>query len=224
MENLNATQLSDKELEQELRRRKKAKTSDRDAYKALVEETVPNAIGALSDASKNLSLAKTLVYQFFEDVLALKEKAYDIKEKQRSHTFTSKNGEVTIGYRINDGWDDTVHAGIAKVEKFISSLAKDESTALLVETVFGLLKKDSKGNLKGNRVMELRQMTDKFDSPEFTDGVEIILAAYKPVRSSWYIEAYKIDDNGVKTAIPLNISSVDFSEGYKFDHFNEVSQ
>lgn len=211
-----------KELLAEEKQAKTKKNEQREAYKALVEETVPRAISQLAQASEMLSQAKKNTFQFFENILEMKNEVYGMKEKQRSHTFSSEKGEITIGYRINDGWDDTVHAGIEKVRTFITSLSNSPETAALVEMVFDLLKKDANGNLKGSRVLELQKMTDKFNNEEFTDGVDIISKAFKPVRSSWFIEAYTIGDGGTKTNIPLNISAVDFAEGYKFEFFSEA--
>jgi len=194
---------------------------DRAAYKNLVEETVPKAIFKLCLASEVLSNAKTEAFQFFENILKLKADLYGVKAKQQTHTFSCATSEITIGYRINDGWDDTVNEGIAKVNNFISSLSKDDATAALVNVVFSLLKKDAKGNLKGSRVLELQKLTKEFNSESFTDGVEIIAAAYKPRRSVWFVDAALINEDGSKTSIPLAISSVDFSKGYKFEFYNE---
>lgn len=190
----------------------------REAYKALVAETVPKALFKLAVASEFLSKAKKETFEYFETALQMKNEVYGIKERQRSHTFSCDGGEITIGFRVTDGWDDTVHVGVEKVRKFISSLSNNDETATLVEMVFDLLKKDDKGNLKSNRVLELQKMKEKFNNDDFSDGVEIISKAFKPKRSSWFIEAYHINsENGEKTNIPLNISSVDFAEGYKFD-------
>lgn len=202
------------------KKQKLLKNKHRESYKALVEETVPKALFKLAVVSEMLSNAKTETFKFFEDVLELKNEVYGLKESQRSHTFSCDKGEITIGYRINDGWDDTVSIGIEKVKNFIASLSKDAETSILVDTIFDLLKKDSKGNLKGSRVLELQKMTEKFNDDEFSDGVDIISKAFKPVRSSWFIEAYIINEKG-KVNIPLNISSVDFAEGYVFDFFNK---
>lgn len=197
------------------------KEADRTAYKELAEESAAKAIFKLAIASEMLSNAKTQVFQYFENILKIKADLYGVKAKQQSHTFSFNGGEITIGYRINDGWDDTVNEGIAKVNNFISSLSKDNETAALVNVVFSLLKKDAKGNLKGSRVLELQKLTKEFDNEEFTDGVEIIAAAYKPRRSVWFVDASIINDDGSKTAIPLAISSVDFSQGYKFEFYND---
>ena len=212
-------QLLDEALAEE-KNAKVKKNEQREAYKQLVEETVPKAIFKLAYASETLSIAKKETFEFFEDVLTLKNEVYGLKEKQRSHTFSGENSEITIGYRIIDGWDDTVHAGIQKVNTFITSLGTDAKTAALVGVVMRLLKKDSNGNLKGSRVLELQKTVEEFKNDEFTDGVDIISKAFKPKRSSWFIEACIVED-GKKTPIPLNISSVEFAEGYKFDFFSK---
>lgn len=217
-----------KELLEQAKAEEKAakdnKNNQREAYKQLVEETVPKAIFKLGFVSEMLSNAKKETFEFFEQILTLKNDVYGLKEKQRSHTFAAVGSEITIGYRINDGWDDTVNVGIDKVRTFLQSLSTSDETAMLVDTVFDLLKKDAKGNLKGSRVLELQKMTERFKNDEFTDGVDIISKAFRPIRSSWYIEAYHVSDSGAKTSIPLNMSSVDFAQGYKFDFFAEEKE
>lgn len=167
---------------------------------------------------------KTETFQLFETILDLKNQVYGFKEKQMSHTFSNEKEEITIGYRINEGWDDTVTIGIEKVQNYIASLSTSKETASLVKIVFNLLKKDAKGNLKGSRVLELQKLTKEFNDEEFTDGVEIIASAFKPIRSSWFIEASTINENGTRTNIPLSMSSVDFIHGYVFNFFNQQTE
>lgn len=210
------------QLKEALAKLEGKKNQDRETYKTLVAETVPKAMYRLCAASEVISNAKTETFKYFESVLDLKNKVYGLKEKRQSHTFSTDKEEITIGYRINDGWDDTVTAGIQKVENYLSSLSKNEETASLVGIVFGLLKKDAKGNLKGSRVLELQAEAAKSKNEEFIDGVDIIANAYKPTRSSWFIEASIINEDGTKTNVPLSMSSVGFSADYKFEFFNEA--
>lgn len=210
------------ELKDALAKIESKKDQDRESYKQLVLETVPKAMFKLCKASEIISDAKTETFKYFEDILDLKNQVYGLKEKQQSHTFSTDKEEIQIGYRINEGWDDTVTAGIAKVEAFINSLSKDEETGTLVSMLFNMLKKDSKGNLKGSRVLELQKAAADSKNEDFIDGVAIIAAAYKPVRSSWFIEASLINEDGSKTPVPLSMSSVGFLSGYKFDFFSEV--
>lgn len=209
------------ELKAQLAELESKKDQTRDTYKALVLETVPKAMFQLCKASEIISDAKTNTFRFFEQILDLKNEVYGLKEKQMSHTFSTDKEEIKIGYRINDGWDDTVTAGISKVESYISSLSKDKETAALVSMVFNLLKKDAKGNLKGSRVLELQQIAKDFNNENFNDGVAIIAASYKPMRSSWFIEANLINEDGSKTNVPLSMSSVGFSGNYSFNFFSE---
>ena len=215
-------QLSVEELRAIIAQKEKAKTKDREAYKLLVVEQVPKAVDRLLYISEFMCDTKKEIFEMFKDIMKLKLDIYGVKEKQQSHTFSNDSSSITIGYRINDGWDDTVSAGVQKVNTFIQSLATDAQTAALVDTVFNLLKKDAKGNLKANRVLELQKLTSKFNNEDFTDGVEIILQSYKPIRSSWFIECDIIKENGSKEAVPLSLSSVDFPPDFKFDFFTDA--
>lgn len=218
-------QMTDQEIQEEMKRRQAAKENDRKAYKELVNETVPGILETLKYVSEELQAAKLAAFEGVTGLLELKEKAYGIKDEQRSHTFTTENGDsITLGYRVNDGWDDTVGAGIAKVGKFIDSLAKDEDSAKLVKTINQLLKKDAKGNLKSNRVIELKSLAEEFNNDGFRDGVDIIMKAYKPVQTCFFIEASTKDAQGKDISLPLSISAVDFPEGTKLEYFETAEE
>ncbi|WP_316633499.1 DUF3164 family protein [uncultured Flavobacterium sp.] len=221
---IDLTQFSANQLKEALMKIENKKNEERDAYKKLVAETIPKALLKLHKTSEMISNVKTETFQLFETILDLKNQVYGFKEKQMSHTFSNDKEEITIGYRINEGWDDTVTIGIEKVQNYISSLSTSKETASLVKIVFNLLKKDAKGNLKGSRVLELQKLTKEFNNEEFTDGVEIIASSFKPVRSSWFIEASLINENGTRTNIPLSMSSVDFLHGYAFNFFNQQNE
>ena len=105
-----------------------------------------------------------------------------------------------------DNYDDTVDAGISIVKEYISSLARDENSRILVDTVMRLLAKDQKGTLKPSRVMQLRQMADKSGNARFIEGVRIIEAAYKPVQSKTFVRAEIKDENGMWKSIPLGMT------------------
>jgi len=216
------SQLSVQQLEDLLQAKHKKTEQDRTAYKDLVGTTVPPAVKRLMDVSAMLVEAKKQTFEYFKNILEMKESVYSADKKkkkspQQSHTFSTDKYSITIGYRVNDGWDDTVSEGVYKVNAFIESLAKDEDSSKLVQTIFKLLKKDQKGNLRAGRVLELQQLAEKFHNAEFTDGVKTILDAFRPVRTCWFIEAFFINDNQEKVAIPLSISSVDFPAGFEFD-------
>lgn len=220
--------LSEQDLENLLATKKQLKAATRDTYKSLVVETVPTVIAKLLAASALLAQAKKETFAPFNELLQLKAEVFDSKKEdkntQQSHTFSDDKSSVTIGYRVNEGWDDTAATGIKKVTDFLGSLAKDTNSAALVKTVFNLLKQDSKGNLRASRVVELQKLTSTFNDTEFADGVNIIANAYTPVRSVWFIEATTTNHIGEKVSIPLSMSAVGFPDGFTFDFFDTDSK
>lgn len=207
-------QFSADDLKAVLKTAEEQKSEDRKAYKESVNEAIPVAINALKSVSLALQLSKLDVFQTLKILLDLKASAFDVKQGQQSHTFSDDKGNsIIFGFRVNDGWDDTVNAGIDKIKEVIEGLSHDENSAKLVSAIDKLLKKDGKGNLKASRVLELRQLAKDFDDAKFNDAVEIISQAYKPVRSAFFIEGYTTDPQGKKQSIPLSITSVDFPEG-----------
>lgn len=221
---INPNELTEQQLEDLLRSKRNKFVQDRKAYKDLVQTTVPDAVAKLMTVSDSLSMIKSETFAYFKDLLKMKADVYGVTDNQQSHTFSTEKYGITIGYRVNDGWDDTVSAGIQKVTAYIDSLATDPSSAKLVKTIFRLLKKDAKGNLRASRVLELQKMTDDFHDVNFTDGVNTILQAYKPTRTCWFVEAYFMNEANEKVAIPLSMSSVDFPKGFEFDFLTAESK
>jgi hypothetical protein len=207
-------QLSPEELKASLAAKENETAANRKAYKESVNEAIPKFFDQLFYLSTGLSDLKLMIFQGLKILLDMKAEVYNVKQGQQSHTFTDDAGNSLIfGYRVIDGWDDTVNAGIDKMKEVIDSFSKDENSAKLVSTINKLLKKDAKGNLKSSRVLELRQLAGEFNDEKFTDAVGIIQDAYKPVRSAFFIEAYYTDAQGKKHGIPLSLTAVDFPEG-----------
>jgi hypothetical protein len=213
--------LTEQQLMDLLAAKRRSKEQNRKAYLALVEESVPRVVSRLMEASEELADAKRYVFGLIRDVLALKYEVYETgaeqKTSQQTHTFSTEYYTITLGYRILEAWDDTAKDGIQKVKAYLGSLAKDESSAVLVDTIFSLLKQDKHGNLRASRILELQKIAGEFNNAEFSDGVKTIADAYKPRRSCWFVEAYQINGMGEKAPIPLSISAVDFPDGFEFD-------
>jgi hypothetical protein len=208
------------ELKAQLAEKEKAEKEhirkERESYKNIVTQTVKEQFVKLQNLSSELSLLKADIYGQFASIIELKNELYGTKSGQASHTFTDDEGRsITIGYRQIESFDDTLDMGIAKVREYIDSLAVDENSARLVELVNRLLKKDAKGNLKANRVLDLQNLADKVQNPLLIEGVTIIREAYKPSRSSIFIEAEVKDlaNTGQSVPVPLSITSVDFPAG-----------
>ncbi len=195
-----------KEIEQA---KKQAIKAERESYKQIVDDTVQQSFKPLVGLSKHILNVKKLIFDNFESVVEMKNELYGVKENQQSHTFASLDGSITIkiGHRITESFDDTLSAGIEKVKAYMATLAKDQDSAALVETIMDLLKKDAKGNLKANRVLELSKLASRVNNEDFSDGIRIIQESYKPVRSCNFIEVKFKDKHGKEHALPLSISA-----------------
>lgn len=199
------------ELAAEEKAAKEKVSKDREAYKTLVDETVMAMFESLKKLSDIIVQEKVNAFKAFESILEMKQQLYGVKESQQSHQFTSLDGRFSIklGHRIIDNYDDTKSAGVAKVQNFLKGLSKDENSAMLVQTVMGLLKSDDKGNLKPNRVMELEKLADKSGDPDFIDGIRIIKASHSTVRTCQFVTVSYKDDKGVERVLPLSMSAAE---------------
>lgn len=207
------------QLQAEQEAEKKALKENREAYKRMVADTVPEMFRVLASVNDKLQDSKKRVFEMSRDLIDLKKDAYEVKEGQQSHSFTSEDGKqsITIGFRVNDGWDDTLPTGMEKVKQFLQGRSKDKESQEMVEGINILLKKDKNGNLKSSRVIELNQWAEKIGNDLLKDGVRIIMDAYKPVKTCYFIEASYTDGTGKKQSMPLSISTVDFPEGTQID-------
>ena len=70
---------------------------------------------------------------------------------------------------------------------YLQSLARDKESEQLIALVMRLLARDTKGNLKASRVIQLGQIAEKSGNEEFMEGIRIIREAYRPTRSKLYI-------------------------------------
>ena len=186
------------QLEAEERAEKQKREDDIAAYKDSVDEFCRGKFARLQALSEEMRRAKEEVFGDAERLIALKEELFRTKSDRHSNQFTTSDGSITValGYRTNDGWDDTVNAGVDKVKTFIRSLAKDDDSAALTEMVMNLLAKDRKGNLKAGY-------------PELIEATDIIQSAYRPVDSCQFISVSYKDEKGVNRALPLSLAAME---------------
>lgn len=197
-------------FEAEDKAKKQKEQEDRETYKDLVDKFVVNNVKLLQNLSSQMMVIKQQVFDSAGLLIDMKDDLFKTKADRRSNTFTTQDGlmSITLGNRVNEGWDDTVNAGISKVKDYLASLAKDENSAALVETVMGLIAKDRKGNLKANKVLELEKLAIKTQDEKFLDGIAIIKAAYRPAPSCQFIEVTLKDEKGNDIKLPLSLAAM----------------
>lgn len=195
----------------ELRKQQRA------TYQQMVDDELAQAVPELRRLSQDIRTVKDAVFGNFQTVLQMKEEVVGFKEDgQFSHTFTNSEStlRLTLGVNTVDGWSDMAETGIAMVRKYIESLATDEKTKTLVNTVLRLLSKDKQGNLNASRVLQLAKMAEESKDEQFIEGVKIIQESYMPTETRRYIRAQYRDEttaNGWRN-IPLGITDVDLIE------------
>lgn len=197
-------------IEAEDKAKKQKQQEDRETYKVLSDKFVASNVKKLQNLSSQMMLIKQEVFGDAELLIDMKDDLFKTKADRRSNTFTTQDGlmSITLGNRVNEGWDDTVNASIAKVKEFLGTLAKDDNSAALVETVMGLISKDRKGNLKANKVLELEKLAIKTQDEKFLDGIAIIKDAYRPEPSCQFIEVTLKDEKGTEQKLPLSLAAM----------------
>jgi len=194
---------------QAAKRAKDERKQNLDTFNQMIDEQIACTIPELKDISKQLSSVKKTVFENFRALLDMKKDIMKMtKDGQRSHTFTSSDGQsrIELGFYQIDNYKDTVNDGIALVKDYITSLAETDETKALVDMVLKLLSKDQKGNLKASRVLQLRQIAEQINNDRFTEGVEIIMNSYAPIASKQFIRAFIKGEDGEWLPIPLSIT------------------
>jgi hypothetical protein len=197
-----------KQLEEKQKLEQKQISEKRSQYKGNVHTQVSELFPMLQKTSATLTEVKKEVFSRLQGLIVEKAVVYDREEDQTSHSFTTKEGDITIiiGYNMIDGWDDTANTGMAKVHDYLKSLGKNKDSRMLVDGINKLLSKDSKGNLKASRVLQLKQMAEKSGSQAFIDAIQIITDAYRPVRSKEYVRCIYKEPTGESVTLPLSIT------------------
>jgi len=203
------------ELKRELRAEEASKrqkvANERNMYVTLKGEFVQNAFLALKEMSGQMAYLKKDIFKSASAIIELKNELFNTKENRNSDTFTNEDGTISIkiGKRTYEGWDDNVEIGIQKVQQYLRNMARDDNSAVLVETVMGLLAKDHKGALKASKVLELEKLALKTEDEEFIDGINIIKAAYRPQPSCSFVEVKYKNEEGKEESLPLSMSTVE---------------
>ena len=84
--------------------RKQRERENREAYKALVTETIDAVFPSLMEISLSLQTKKAEVYDAFQEAITLKTEIYEVPADQRSNTFTNASGtrRIILGQYTTD--------------------------------------------------------------------------------------------------------------------------
>lgn len=180
----------------------------RKVYRQMVDDEIEASMPVLQALSSDIKDKKSHILDNFKAILEMKNELMMTKDGKFSHTFTNTKGtkRITLGVYTLDNYTDTVENGIAMVREYIQSLATDDKTRMLVDSVLRLLSRDTKGTLKASRVMQLRKIANESGDARFLEGVKIIEESYNPTPSRQFIRAEIKDENGAWKSVPLGMT------------------
>ena len=167
----------------------------------------------LTQLSTDMATIKETVMSNFRSVIDMKTETLGLSKPpgQYTHTFTTSDStrRITIGNYTIDSYRDTVEDGIKLVTTYIQSLARDQDSQALVKAVMQLLSRNSKGQIKASRVLQLRKIAEEVGDPQFIRGVQIIQDSYQPEISRSFVRL-EVKDPSTQTwtIVPLNISNL----------------
>lgn len=177
-----------------------------------LEANIDSLVMAQEEMEKNVAN----IFKSMSSHIELKAKIYGLEKlDQDSHTITHPEGNcsITIGYNAGISFDGTETAGVQKIMDYITGLsgdADDENAQKLFEAVKFLLKPNFKtGMLNPGRIIQLNQMRKTFNSPEFDEGMDIIIEAQNKTKGSTYVSGYKHVDigNGITKKIEFRFTT-----------------
>ncbi|WP_264522169.1 DUF3164 family protein [Flavobacterium sp. N1994] len=191
------------QLAQEDKAEKEERRANVQALKDMGLEFLNTNIDSLALAQSEMETNVASIFKNMSSYIDLKAKIYGLdKLDQDSHTITHPDGNcsITIGYNAGISFDGTETAGVQKIMDYITALSgneEDENAMKLAKAVKFFLKPNLKtGMLNPGRIIQLNQMRKDFNSPEFDEGMDIIIDAQNKTKGSTYVSGWKHVDIG----------------------------
>lgn len=205
------------ELEAQIKAKKKAaedkQKGEKTAYKQLQHEFVEMFFPKLLSIADNLKTAKTELYDSSRSILDLKKEVFKMTDEelseQKSHSFSNANFSktITIGHNNIDDWDnETASIGVARVNRWLKEQVT-ENNKTFVGFVTNLLKPNSEGLLKANRVLELHNEAVNLGDAELIEAVELIKSSLRGKKTSTFVKAKFKNENGHDVWLQLSMSN-----------------
>lgn len=212
MENLN--ELSTKQLEELLAKRKKEEKAKAEAEKLAYTKERDSTINAIFDEAKELALANA----------RFKEKCHVVMEQQRQKlnnyggvrssskggfSIIHTNGEIAVTRRrdTDPAWDERATKAVELIRSFLDDTVKKQYQKLH-PILMGFLQKNAKGDLEYANVMNLLTHESTFTDERWVQGLKLIKESYGQHFKAYGYEFKNKDRNGKWQSLTLNFSSL----------------
>lgn len=196
------------ELQKEEKQKKELKKQDTATLKELSSAFLDENIDGLIQRQNDQEILVANIFGNFDKILKLKADVYGLdKLDQDTHTITNPDGSasITIGFNVGITFDGSETAGVQKIMNYLTGISskeddeENENMKKMSETVKLLLKPSMKTKmLNPSKIIQLNAMRATYNSPEFDEGMDIIVNAQIRQKGSTYVSGYKfikIGDN-----------------------------
>ena len=199
-----------KQLALEAKEDKQKKQGDIATLKDLQGEFLEKNIDTLVNRQGEMETLVGQLFTDFSDILELKSQVYGLDRlEQDSHTITNPDGSasITIGQNVTITFDGSESAGVQKIMNYLTAISgheDNEDMKKMSETVKLLLKPSMKTKmLNPAKIIQLNAMRATYNSPEFDDGMDIIINAQIRQKGSSYVAGYKFVQVGDIPAVKV---------------------
>ena len=199
-----------KQLALEAKEDKQKKQGDIATLKDLQGEFLEKNIDTLVNRQGEMETLVGQLFTDFSDILELKSQVYGLDRlEQDSHTITNPDGSasITIGQNVTITFDGSESAGVQKIMNYLTAISgheDNEDMKKMSETVKLLLKPSMKTKmLNPAKIIQLNAMRATYNSPEFDEGMDIIIGAQIRQKGSSYVAGYKFVQVGDIPAVKV---------------------
>jgi hypothetical protein len=199
------------QFEEEERAAKATAQKQRDYYEILKDEQVQATFKRLQNLSSTLEEEKIDIFNQFGSLIAMKKDLFHLSDEQmdlqQSHTFTNKSVDksIIIGANVIDRWSDDLNIGIARISEWLDKHIEEDQSR---EIIRALLRPDSNGILKANRILDLSKKAAEIGDKELIEAVNFIRDQYRPAKTSTYVKAKFLDSNRQWQWLALSMSAI----------------
>lgn len=209
-----AQELSVQELEALLKKKKEqekaARERERKAYEAERDKTIEEIMNEAARLHEQLAFFKKKCHEIMEKQAKRLEAYGEIRGNSKGgFSITHSNGTLRVTRRRDTipYWDERAEKGIALVKEFLHEFVRKRDRKIF-EILMSFLERNQQGDLEYSKVMHLMQHEDKFDDPNWREGLALIREGYAVSLKAYAYEFKRLVADGKWDSLALNFSAI----------------
>ncbi|WAC40555.1 DUF3164 family protein [Pedobacter sp. SL55] len=208
-------ELTDEQLEQAYKERKKAKQAQEAANKKRYEKKKDSIVEQMFDEALEASRIIGRLKSKMHVVMEAQKIELDSYGKIRTNSkggfsVTHSNGELQIARRRDTTpvWDERASKAVELIQAFLADTIKKRD-AKLYNILLGFLVRNKKNDLEYAKVMDLLTYESEFDDPRWIEGLRLIKESYTQDFKAYTYEFKRKNKAGKWQFVNLNFSNYD---------------